>query len=253
MRRRRISLPRRRWTQPRQQWPRRNSTWEPQARRGSALDDLEAYTNVIAPLDGVVIWRYADTGALIQGGTTSNDQSLPIVRLSQSSLLRLRVPVPEDDVKYVREGDQLKVRVDAIGRSFTGKIVRFTRNVNFETRTMETEVDVENKDLSIAPGMYANTMLRLAHVENAVTIPVEAIVLSGAQSQVYTLDSANHVHIRSVQVGLEGSKLAQIVDGLEPGDRVLMGGQDKYVGERRCTSPDHARRRLQKRCSRPAA
>ncbi|MGB6193175.1 MAG: efflux RND transporter periplasmic adaptor subunit [Terracidiphilus sp.] len=193
------------------------------------VDDLEAYTNVIAPLNGVVIWRYADTGALIQGGTTSNDQSLPIVRLSQSSLLRLRVPVPEDDVKYVREGDQLKVRVDAIGRSFTGKIVRFTRNVNFETRTMETEVDVENKDLSIAPGMYANTMLRLAHVENAVTIPVEAIVLSGAQSQVYTLDSANHVHIRSVQVGLEGSKLAQIVDGLEPGDLVLMGGQDKYA------------------------
>ena len=49
--------------------------------------------------------------------------------------------------------------MDAIGRSFTGKIVRFTRDVNFETRTMETEVDVENKNLSIAPGMYANTAL----------------------------------------------------------------------------------------------
>ncbi len=193
------------------------------------VEALEAYTNVTAPLDGVVIWRYADTGALIQGGTTSNDQSLPIVRLSQSNLLRLRVPVPEDDVKYVREGDQLKVRVDAIGRSFTGKIVRFTRNVNFETRTMETEVDVENKDLSIAPGMYANTMLRLAHVENAVTIPVEAIVSNGGQQQVYVLDSSDRVHIRNVQVGLEGSKLAQIVDGLEPGDLVLMGGQDKYA------------------------
>ena len=118
---------------------------------------MENYTNVTAPLDGVVIWRYADTGALIQGGTNSNDQALPIVRLSQSNLLRLRIPVPEDDVKYVHVGDQLQVRVDAIGRSFTGKIVRFTREVNFETRTMETEVDVENKDLSIAPGMYANS------------------------------------------------------------------------------------------------
>ncbi len=195
------------------------------------VEALEAYTNVTAPLDGVVIWRYADTGALIQGGTTSNDQSLPIVRLSQSDRLRLRVPVPEDDVKYVREGDQLQVRVDAIGRSFTGKIVRFTRNVNFETRTMETEVDVENKDLSIAPGMYANTMMRLAHVENAVTIPVEAIVLNGAQPQVYVLDSSNRVHIRNVQVGLEGSKLAQIVDGLQPGDLVLMGGQEKYAAD----------------------
>ncbi len=123
---------------------------------------LENYTNVTAPISGVVIWRYADTGALIQGGTNSNDQTLPIVRLSQSSLLRLRIPVPEDDVKYVHEGDSLQVRVDAINRSFTGKIVRFTRDVNFETRTMETEVDVENKDLSIAPGMYANTALELA-------------------------------------------------------------------------------------------
>ncbi len=65
---------------------------------------LEDYTNVTAPIAGVVIWRYADTGALIQGGTNSNNQALPIVRLSQSSLLRLRVPVPENDVQYVHDG-----------------------------------------------------------------------------------------------------------------------------------------------------
>jgi RND family efflux transporter MFP subunit len=189
---------------------------------------MESYTNVTAPLDGVVIWRYADTGALIQGGTNSNDQALPIVRLSQSNLLRLRVPVPEDDVKYVQAGDQLQVRVDAIGRSFTGKIVRFTRDVNFETRTMETEVDVENKDLSIAPGMYANTMLQLAHVSNVVTIPVEALVLNGQQETIYVLDGSNHIHIRNVTMGLEGSKLAEITSGLSPGDRVVVGGQDKY-------------------------
>jgi RND family efflux transporter MFP subunit len=189
---------------------------------------LENYTNVVSPLAGVVIWRYADTGALIQGGTNSNDQDLPIVRLSQSGLLRLRVPVPEDDVQFVHQGDQLSVRVDAIGRSFTGKIVRFTRDVNFETRTMETEVDVDNKDLSISPGMYANTMLHLAQVNNVVTIPIEALVLSGKQQTVYVLDGGNRIHIRSVTVGLEGSKLAEITNGLDAGDRVVMGGQDKY-------------------------
>lgn len=190
---------------------------------------LENYTTVTAPIDGVVIWRYADTGALIQGGTNSNDQSLPIVRLSQSSLLRLRVPVPEDDVQYVHEGDALQVRVDAINRSFTGKIVRFTRDVNFETRTMETEVDVENSDLSIAPGMYANTALQLARAQNVVTIPVEALVLNAHNQQtVYALDSDNRIQIRNIQVGLQGSKLAQIVSGLNPGDRVLIGGQEKY-------------------------
>jgi RND family efflux transporter MFP subunit len=192
------------------------------------IQALESYTNVTAPLDGVVIWRYADTGALIQGGTNSNDQTLPIVRLSQSNLLRLRIPVPEDDVKYVHAGDQLQVRVDAIGRSFTGKIVRFTRDVNFETRTMETEVDVENKDLSIAPGMYANTLLQLGHVTGVVTIPVEALVLNGQQETVYVLDDGNRIHIRNVAVGLQGSKLAEISSGLNPGDRVVIGGQDKY-------------------------
>ena len=190
---------------------------------------LENYTNVVAPIAGVVIWRYADTGALIQGGTNSNDSTLPIVRLSQSALLRLRVPVPEDDVQYVHAGDTLDVRVDAIGRSFVGKIVRFTRNVNFETRTMETEVDVENKNLSITPGMYANTMLQLASARNVVTIPVEALVLNAReQPTVYVLDEGNRVHIRRVIVGLEGTKLAEIKAGLNPGDRVLVGGQEKY-------------------------
>ena len=189
---------------------------------------LHDYTTVQAPISGVVVWRYADTGALIQGGTNSNSQDLPIVRLSQSSLLRLRIPVPESDIRYVHDGDELKVRVDAVGRSLTGKIVRFTRDVNFETRTMETEVDVQNRDLAISPGMYANTMLRLEHVENVVTIPLEALVLNGREQVVYVLDDSNHVHKRAVQAGIEGSKLAEIKSGLNAGDRVIVGGQDKY-------------------------
>ncbi len=189
---------------------------------------LHNYTNVTAPLDGVVIWRYADTGALIQGGTNSNSQDLPIVRISQSNLLRLRIPVPENDVRYVKTGDTLDVRVDAIGRSFAGKIVRSTRDVSTETRSMETEVDVPNSDLSIAPGMYANTALKLAHVQNVVTIPVEALVMNGNQQTVYVLGANNHVHIRNVTVGLQGSKLAEITSGLNQGDRVVLGGQDKY-------------------------
>src|SRR5258708_3640780 len=157
---------------------------------------LHDYTNVVAPISGVVVWRYADTGALIQGGTNSNSQDLPIVRLSQSSELRLRVPVPESDIRFVHIGDQLQVRVDSVNRSLTGKIVRFTRNVDFETRSMETEIDVDNKDLSISPGMYANTMLRLAHVGNVVTIPLEALVLQGRQHVVYVVDKAGHVHVQ---------------------------------------------------------
>jgi RND family efflux transporter MFP subunit len=194
---------------------------------------MENYTNVTAPIDGVITWRYADTGALIQSGTDSNSQALPIVKLAQSSLLRLRMPVPENAVRYVQAGNQLEVRVDALGRSFTGKVVRFTRDVNFETRTMETEVDVENNDLSIDPGMYANTQLQLNHVENVLTIPVEALLIRGNKDIVYVLDSQNHVHQRAVEVGLRGSQLAEIKSGLAEGERVIVGGQEKYQeGER---------------------
>jgi RND family efflux transporter MFP subunit len=193
--------------------------------RVSAIAD---YTNVVAPLDGVIVWRYADTGALIQSGIGSNNQDLPIVKLAQTGIMRLRLPVPEQDIRYVHLGDQIQVRVDAINRSFSGKVVRFTREVNFETRTMETEVDVPNQDLTIDSGMYAIALLQVNHAENAVTIPVGAIVLHGHQQQVYALDSAHVVHIRDVQVGIEGTQLAEIKSGLEPGDRVIVGGQEKY-------------------------
>jgi RND family efflux transporter MFP subunit len=194
---------------------------------------IQGYTRVIAPFDGVVVWRYANTGTLLQSGTGSDSQSLPVVTLAQSGLLRLRLPVPEDAVKYVRVGNEMQVRVDAIGRSFTGKVVRFTRNVSLQTRTMETEIDVENKDLSIDPGMYANTQLQLAHVSNVLTVPVEALVLRGNHEVVYVLDEENRIHERAVQVGLQGSQLAEITSGLQAGNRVILGGQEKFEdGER---------------------
>jgi RND family efflux transporter MFP subunit len=194
---------------------------------------IQNYTRVVAPFDGVVVWRFANTGTLLQSGTGSDNQSLPVVTLAQSGLLRLRLPVPEDAVRYVKVGDELKVRVDAIGRSFTGKVVRFTRNISPETRTMETEIDVDNKDLSIDPGMYANTQLQLAQVSDVLTVPVQAIILLHGRRVVDVLDSDNRIREREVQLGMQGSQLAEITSGLQAGDRVVLGGQEKFQeGER---------------------
>jgi len=196
------------------------------------VQDLNDYTHVTAPLNGVIVFRYADTGALIQAGTSSDTQSLPIVKLSQSDLLRLRVPVPEDAVRYVHEGQNMQVRVDAIGRSLTGMVVRFTRDVSLETRTMETEIDVPNKDLSLTPGMYANTELQLDHSDNVLTIPVQAVVNDGNKRTVLVVDSQNHVQRRVIQTGIQGSELVEVTGGLSEGERVIVGGQSKYqVGE----------------------
>jgi len=197
------------------------------------VHDLAAYTNVVAPLNGVIVWRYADTGALIQAGTASDVQSLPVVKLSQSDLLRLRLPVPEDDVQYIHEGDEVQVHVDAVNRTFTGKVVRFTRDVSLATRTMETEVDVENRDLSLTPGMYANTQLQLARHDSVLTIPVQAVVGNGAGSSVLVIDSQNRVQIRPVQLGIQSSSRAEVLSGLSEGERVITGSHANYqAGEK---------------------
>jgi RND family efflux transporter MFP subunit len=197
--------------------------------RVSALAD---YTRVTAPLNGVIIWRYADTGALIQSGTASDVQSLPVVKLSQSDLLRLRLPVPEDAVERIHVGAEVQVRVDAVNRSFVGKIVRFTRDVSLATRTMETEIDVENKNLSLTPGMYANTTLELERRDHVLTIPAQSVLRNGNQASVLMVDAQNHVQTRNVTVGLQGSMLVEVTSGLNEGERVIAGGQSKYqVGE----------------------
>jgi RND family efflux transporter MFP subunit len=197
--------------------------------RVSALAD---YTRVIAPIDGVIIWRYADTGALIQAGTASDIQSLPVVKLSQSSLLRLRIPVPEDAVEFIHVGAQVNVQVDAVHRTLVGKVVRFTRDISLATRTMQTEIDVENKDLSLTPGMYANTTIELERRDHVLTIPVQAVLTNGNQSSALIVDSQNHVQTRNLTLGLQGSNLVEVKNGLAEGDRVITGGQSNYqVGE----------------------
>jgi RND family efflux transporter MFP subunit len=189
---------------------------------------LQSYTKVVAPLDGVVAWRYADTGVLLQQGTNSQSQAMPLIKLAQSDLLRLRVPVPEDAVRYVQKGDPMQIRVDALGQDFSGKIVRFTRNLDLNTRTMETEVDVPNPTLAITPGMYANAYMRLAHRENVLTIPIVAVQRTGNTGTVLVLNANNQVEQRSVQLGIRGSTLVEVTNGLQAGDHVVLGDASNY-------------------------
>jgi RND family efflux transporter MFP subunit len=189
---------------------------------------LQAYTNVTAPLDGVVAWRYADTGVLIQEGTNSETQAMPLIKLAQSDLLRLRVPVPEDAVRYVHVGDAMRIRVDALDLNFSGKVVRFTRNLDLSTRTMETEVDVPNPTLAITPGMYANAYLQLEHRENVLTIPIVAVQGANTTGVVLALNANNQVEQRSLHLGIRGSTLVEVTSGLQAGDRVVLGDASRF-------------------------
>ncbi len=196
---------------------------------------LRGYTTVTAPLQGVIVWRYADTGALIQAGTNSDTQALPIVKLSQSGLLRLRVPVPEDAIRYIHAGDAMQIHVAALGQDFSGRVVRFARDLDLSTRTMQTEVDVPNADLRITPGMYANTYLTLEHRDDVLTVPIAAIEGIGSSATVLVLNSSNRVERRPVEVGLRGSLLVEVTEGLQAGDRVLLGGGEALKNNEQVT------------------
>jgi len=192
------------------------------------IQTLTNYEQIISPFNGVVTMRYADTGSLIQAGTSSNTQSMPVVRVAQSDLLRLRMPVPESDVPFIQEGGTVQVRVNATGRTFTGKIVRFTRALDTDTRTMLTEVDVPNDDLTLSPGMYAETNIQLQHKDNTLTLPAQAVVMNGNQAYVLVVDQTNHVEKRNVMVGIQTANRMEITSGLHDGEQVIASGQTNY-------------------------
>jgi RND family efflux transporter MFP subunit len=192
------------------------------------LAALEAYSHITAPFSGVVTKRYADTGALIQAGTSSSTQTLPVVRLAQWSKLRLVVPVPESAVPQIHLGSAVNVRVAALNRTFTGKVARFADALDPETRTMETEIDVENSDGTLVDGMYAETTLILNQRKNVLTVPIEAVQRSESGSSVLVVDRQGRIQEREVRLGEEGISRVEVLSGLAERDEVVIGNRSQF-------------------------
>ena len=194
---------------------------------------LMDYTRVTAPFTGVITRRYADTGSMIQAGTASQTQAMPVVKLSENSLLRLILPVPESAVPTVRIGQQVEVRVPTLNRSFAGRVARFAEKVSMSTRTMDTEVDVPNPSLVLIPGMYAEVNLTLDRRAGVLAIPVMAVDRSNSDSepgaaqtgQVSIVTPNNRVEKRKVTLGIESSNNVEIRSGLNEGDSVVLSGR----------------------------
>jgi len=182
---------------------------------------LYDYSRITAPFDGVVTQRYANLGALMQAGTSST-QATPLVRLSQENLYRLVIPVPESYVKYIRVGDPVEVRVPSMGRSFQGKVTRFSVDVTADTRTMHTEVDVPNPKNQLVPGVYAEAALTLSQKVNALAVPLQALNHNGNQTSVYVVGTDNRVEDRPVALGAQTPNYAEVTSGLRAGDRVII-------------------------------
>jgi RND family efflux transporter MFP subunit len=197
------------------------------------LAAMESYTKITAPFDAVVTKRYADTGSLIQAGTSSNTQAMPVVQLSECSKLRLVVPIPESAVSNIHVGTTVRVNVPDLKRTFEGKVARFADALSDETRTMHTEIDVDNKRGTLVEGMYAETSIVLQHKDDALAIPTQAIVRNGSKATVLIVDAQDRIEEREVTIGEEGSNRVEVTSGLEPNDRVVIGNRGEFrTGDR---------------------
>jgi len=192
----------------------------------SKTKTLLEYTRITAPFTGVVTHRYADTGAMIQAGTASQSQAMPLVRLSQNARLRLTIPVPESAVPSVRLGQPVDVRIDSINRSLPGTVSRFAGKVSPDTRTMDTEVDVRNDDLSLVPGMYASASIALEQPRRVLTVPVQALERGDEKTTVLVV--ADGVLARKVvKLGLETPDRVEVTNGIHDSDLVVVGNRSQ--------------------------
>ena len=180
------------------------------------------YSKITAPFAGIVTERYANLGTLMQAGTGSSTQAIPLVKLSEDDMFRLVIPVPESYVRYIRIGDPVSIHVPSLNQTFPGKVARFSVDVRSDTRTMHTEVDVANPERVLVPGLYADAELELDQTANVPTVPVQALSHAGGKTSVLVVNSDGVLEHRPVEVGMETSSDAQIVSGLNEGEEVVV-------------------------------
>lgn len=183
---------------------------------------LYDYSKITAPFAGVVTQRYANLGTLMQAGTGSSTQALPLVRLSQDDLFRLVIPVPESYVHYIHIGDPVAVNVPSLNRSFPGKVARFSVDIREDTRTMHTEVDVPNPQRILLPGLYADATITLEKEDNAVAVPLEAMDQNNGKTTVDVVDSANRIQVREITPGIQTPSEAEVLSGIQDGEMVVV-------------------------------
>src|SRR6202034_4608616 len=174
-----------------------------------------AYARITAPFTGVVTEIDAYTGALLPAGTSSNKGDEALLRLSENDLLRLVIPLPERAVGEVHLGETVAVHVSTTNETFDGKIVRFSDQIDTQTRTMYTEVDVPNPQYLLVPGMYASVEIPLHTAQNVLTIPIQSVQASGENhGAVLVVNGSNRIEKREVTLGLQTATDTEITSGL---------------------------------------
>lgn len=191
----------------------------------SALAD---YSHILAPFNGVVSWRYSDTGALVQAGTSSAGAQ-PVVKLDETDILRLRLPVPSALAPFVHDGDPAQIRIEDTGQRLTGKVVRTTGSLDVATRTLQVEIDLKNPDNKLLPGMYADVTMNVQRSGTGLTLPIEAVDQTSNPPFAYVVDAQGRIEKRALRLGIQSPTRVEVVSGITLRDHVVATNLASYT------------------------
>ena len=186
-------------------------------------ETLLGYATISAPFAGVITQRFVDPGALIQAGNASS----AILSLMDFSTIRLQVAVPEIEAAKVSVGQPVSVTTDNLpGRHFDGQITRFTYALDTTNRTMLAEAILQNRDLSLRPGMLVTVKLGIERKEHASLMPEEALVTERSNTFAYTVADGKAAK-RPIKVGFNDGENVEVLEGLSSGDAIALPGKAK--------------------------
>ena len=184
----------------------------------ASLDQSETllgYATITAPFTGIITRRAVDPGTLIQA-------SSPILGLMDFSKVRLQIAVPEVEASRIIVGQPVLVTTDNLpGMHFDGKVTRFTYALDAASRTMLTEVMLDNPQLALRPGMLVTARMGIEHKESARLLPVESLVMEKANAFAYTVDG-NKAAKHPIKIGFNDGKNVEVLDGLASSDSVIL-------------------------------
>lgn len=183
-----------------------------------------SYARIIAPFSGIITKRFLDPGALV------NANNATLFVLMNLDRVKIIVSVPEKDIQSVYQVRTAQITFDALpGKTFEGKVARFSDALNLSTRTMDVQIEIENTAHTIKPGMFASVQMTVAEHQNAITIPTNALLKDDSGQYVFTLNENKAKSIR-VRLGTELLERTEILSGLSGSEPVIVVGQ-QFVKE----------------------
>jgi RND family efflux transporter MFP subunit len=184
------------------------------------LTELTGFEQVVAPFDGVITSRLIDVGSLVTADAASGTSLFSIQR---TDVLRVQVYVPQAAYFGIKDGDHANVTVPELpGRAFDGVVARNASSLAPGTRTLLTEVDVDNKNGELTAGLYAILHLQVQRPNPVISIPSQAIIFNKDGLMAAVVDDKGKVQLRKLNVEYDNGADVEIRAGLTPGDKVIL-------------------------------